>query len=419
MLTDTECRNALCPEGKNRVRLTDGGGLYLEVSPNGSRRWFWKYLFQAKEKRLALGSYPEVPLREARAARDDARKQQRGGTDPVQARRLDKLTRSISADDTFEGVAREFHGVKATGWSEHYAKRWLERLQKDVFPWLGSLSLDQITAPLLLQTLRRVEARGVRELPHSLLEACGQTLRYGVATGRCQRNPAADLRGALRPVLTKHMAAVLEPDQVGDLMRAIHGYAGQETTRAALLLSALLFQRPGNIRQMEWSEIDFEQAMWSIPAPKMKRTVAGKMNGRPHLVPLATQALAILRDIQPLTGSGAYVFPSLTSSKRAMSDNTVRLALRRMGFDNETMTPHGFRAMARTLLVERTDVSPDVIEAQLAHAKSGPLGAAYDRAEFLQQRRQMMQLWADYLDQLKCGDGRLRLTCPQNPYQSI
>jgi len=228
MLTDTECRTALCTEGKSRVRLTDGGGLYLEVTPNRSKRWFWKYLFQGKEKRLAIGAYPEVSLRAARSARDEARKQQRGGTDPVQQRRLDKLTRSISSDDTFEGVAREFHGVKSAGWSEHYAKRWLERLQKDVFPWLGSLPLDQITAPLLLQTLRRVEARGVRELAHSLLEACGQTLRYGVATGRCQRNPAADLRGALRPVLTKHMAAVLEPDQVGDLMRAIHGYAGQE-----------------------------------------------------------------------------------------------------------------------------------------------------------------------------------------------
>ncbi len=411
MLTDTECKNALCAGDKARLRLTDGGGLYLEVAATGSKRWFWKYLFSGKEKRLALGSYPDVALKAARLARDDASKQQQAGTDPAQQRRLDKLSRKVSAESTFEIVAREFHSAKVSGWSQHYGKRWLERLAKDVFPWLGSLPIDQITAPLLLQTLRRVEGRGVRELAHTLLEGCSQTLRYGVATGRCERNPAADLRGALKPVATKHMAAVLEPKQAGDLMRSIHGYGGQPATRAALLLSALLFQRPGNIRQMEWAEIDFEGEMWSIPAQKMKRTQHGKVNGRPHLVPLARQALDILREIQPLTGHSPYVFPSLTSSKRAMSDNTVRVALRRMGYDNDTMTPHGFRAMARTLLVERANVPPDVIEAQLAHAKSGPLGSAYDRAEFMEQRRRMMATWADYLDQLQ--DQRA-VTEPQN-----
>ncbi|WP_398496232.1 tyrosine-type recombinase/integrase [Variovorax sp.] len=401
MLTDTECKNAICAGDKARVRLTDGGGLYLEVATNGSKRWFWKYLFSGKEKRLALGSYPDVSLKAARSARDDARKQQQAGTDPAQQRRLDKLKRKVSAESTFEIVAREFHSAKVSGWSQHYGKRWLERLEKDVFPWLGSLPIDQITAPLLLQTLRRVEGRGVRELAHTLLEGSSQVLRYGVATGRCERNAAADLRGALKPVATKHMAAVLEPKQAGELMRSIHGYAGQPATRAALLLSALLFQRPGNIRQMEWAEIDFEAEMWSIPAQKMKRTQHGKVNGRPHLVPLAKQAMDILREIQPLTGHSPYVFPSLTSRTRPMSDNTVRVALRRMGYDNDTMTPHGFRAMARTLLVERANVPPDVIEAQLAHAKSGPLGSAYDRAEFMEQRRRMMTTWADYLDQLQ------------------
>ena len=225
--------------------------------------------------------------------------------------------------------------------------------------------------------------------------------RYGVSTGRCERNPAADLRGALKPVMTRHMAAILEPNQAGDLMRSIEGYQGQPSTRTALMLSAFLFQRPGNIRQMEWSELDLDEAMWTIPSDKMKRTKREKVNGRPHRVPLPPQAVAALKDLHPLTGRGRYVFPSLISNQRPMSENTVRVALRRMGFDNDTMTPHGFRAMARTIMVERMNVHPDVIEAQLAHEKSGPLGAAYDRAEFMEQRRHMMTAWADYLEELR------------------
>lgn len=405
MLTNTECKNAVCSPGKNRVRLSDSGNLYLEIAPNGSKRWFWKYTFDGKEKRLALGSYPATSLMEARKARDVARVQHHAGVDAAQQRRLDKLSRRVEAIDTFEGVAREFHATKVSGWSDQYGRRWLERLEKDVFPWLGSLSLDKVNAPLLLHTFRRVEARGVRELAHQLREASGQVFRYGIATGRCDRNPASDLRGALKPVATRHMAAVLEPAQAGDLMRSIRDYAGHAPTRAALILSALLFQRPGNIRQMAWTEVDLDGALWTIPAQKMKRTKLAKINGRPHLVPLAPQAIACLRELQPLTGAGHYVFPSLHTSERPMSENTVRVALRRMGYDNDTMTPHGFRAMARTLLVERTNVQSDVIEAQLAHAKNGPLGAAYDRAEFMDQRRQMMITWADYLDQL-CGDQR-------------
>lgn len=401
MLTDKQCKNASRPEGKPRVRLTDSCGLYLEVAGSGSRRWFWKYYFDGKEKRLALGCYPEVSLKEARAARDDARKQHQGGADPVLARQVERLSSRFDANATFDATAREFQAVKKVGWSDHYAKRWLERLAKDIFPWLGKLPLSQIGAPMLLQTLRRVEARGVRELPHSLLEACSQVFRYGVSTGRCERNPAADLRGALKPVLTRHVSAIVEPDHVGDLMRAIHGYHGQPVTRIALLLSAMLFQRPGNIRQMEWAELDLDAGMWSIPSAKMKRTKREKLNGRPHLVPLAPQAVAALKDLHPLTGGGRFVFPALTTVKRPMSENTVRVALRRLGFDNETMTPHGFRAMARTVMVERLNVAPDVIEAQLAHGKSGPLGAAYDRAEFLEQRRAMMKTWANYLEELR------------------
>lgn len=401
MLTDKQCKNALCTEGKVRVRLADASGLYLEVASSGSKRWFWKYRFDGKEKRLAIGGYPDVGLKEARTARDDARKQQQRGADPVLERQVGRLSSKFDANATFEVIAREFHATKKVGWSDHYAKRWLERLSKDVFPWLGKLPLSQIGAPMLLQTLRRVENRGVRELPHSLLEACSQVFRYGVSTGRCERNPAVDLRGALRPVLTKHMSAILEPSQAGDLMRSIAGYQGQPATRTALLLSAFLFQRPGNIRQMEWDELDLDEAMWTIPSEKMKRTKREKMNGRPHCVPLPPQAVEALKDLRPLTGQGRYVFPSLISNQRPMSENTVRVALRRMGFDNDTMTPHGFRAMARTIMVERLNVHPDVIEAQLAHGKSGPLGAAYDRAEFMEQRWHMMKAWADYLEELR------------------
>lgn len=403
MLNDLGCRRAACPPGRTRARFADSSNLYLEVAASGSKRWFWKYLYGGKEKRLALGRYPAVGLKAARDARDAARQLLRTGADPAQERQRDKLARKLSAVTTFEAVAREFHATKVSGWSPEYGRRWLERLGKDLFPWLGPLPLAEVSAPLLLQTLRRVESRGVRELAHSLREATGQVFRYGIATGRCERNPAADLRGALKPVATKHMAAVLEPGKAGRLMRSIAAYEGQPSTRAALLLAALLFQRPGNIRAMEWAELDLDGSMWSIPPAKMKRTVHGKVNGRPHLVPLAAQAVAVLCDLQPLTGHGRYVFPSLLTGERPMSENTLRTALRRMGYSNDDMTPHGFRAMARTLMVEKLDVAPDVIEAQLAHGKSGPLGAAYDRAEFVEQRRKMMSLWADYLDKLRDG----------------
>ena len=412
-LTDPACRNALCPAEKMRLRLTDSGGLYLEVSPNQSRRWFWKYTFGGKEKRIALGHYTEsgstkvlVTLKAAREARDDARKLLRSGTDPAQQRQLDKLARQTISGTTFEAVAREFHAAKHTGWSSRYAARWIERMEKDLFPWIGSLPLRDITAPLLLQTLRRIEGRGANETAHTLRQTAGQVFRYGIATGHCERNPAPDLHGALRPIVVKHMAAVLDPAGVGTLMRAIDSYEGQPLTRAALELSALLFQRPGNIRQMEWAEVDLKDGLWTIPAAKMKRSVHGKLNGRPHVVPLATRAVTILRDLHPLSGHGRFVFPSLLTGERSMSENTLRTALRRMGYTNDEMTPHGFRAMARTTLVEQLDVNPDVIEAQLAHGKSGPLGAAYDRAEFMKQRRVMMSAWADYLEHLRQGKAK-------------
>lgn len=404
MLTDADCRNATCPPDQKRRRLTDSAGLYLEVSPAGSKRWFWKFYPDGKESRLALGSYPDVTLKAARAARDEARKARESGVNPVQQRKADKINSATTAATTFEAVAREFFATKREGWSATYGARWIERMEKDLFPWLGSLPLASITAPILLDALRRVEKRGALETAHTLRQTSGQVFRYGIQTGRCERNPAPDLNGALKPINVKHMSALLEPLKVGELMRCVQEYVGQPATKAALQLSALLFQRPGNVRMMEWAEIDTDARMWTIPAAKMKRNVHGKVNGRPHMVPLAPQALQILEDLKPLTNTSRYVFPSLLSAEKPMSENTVRGALRRMGYTNDEMTPHGFRAMARTLIAERLPgISPDVIEAQLAHGKSGPLGMAYDRAEFMDQRRQMMQVWADYLDGLRDG----------------
>ncbi|MBK6869392.1 MAG: integrase arm-type DNA-binding domain-containing protein [Burkholderiales bacterium] len=409
MLTDAAIKRANCPPDKARARFADSGGLYLEVAAAGSKRWFWKFRIEGKEKRIALGSYPEVSLKDARVARDDARKLQRDGIDPVRQRRVDKLDNLSAGDATFEAVAREFHTTHKSGWSPHYAKRWLERLEKDLFPFIGPVQLTAIKAPLLLHALKRVEQRGALETAHSLRQYAGQVFRHGIATGRCEVNPVPDLRTALKPVHVKHMAAVLDAGSVGKLMRDIYAYEGQPVTRAALIFSALTFQRPGNVRATEWSEVDLDAGMWTIPAMKMKRTVHQKVNGRPHFVPLAPQAVEVLRELWPLTGHGKFVFPSLLGKGRCMSENTVRGALRRLGYGNDEMTPHGFRAVARTLMVEQLDVNPDVIEAQLAHGKSGPLGMAYDRAQYMAQRRDMMGKWADYLDKLRVGAAVIKL----------
>jgi integrase len=402
MLTEIACKSAVCPPGKARARMTDAGGLYLEISPSGSKRWFWKY-FASKEKRLALCTYPAVSLKQARSERDLARRTLQSGSDPSKRRQIERIELQLAEANTFEEVARELHATKAGGWSKQYGERWLERMEKDLFPWIGPVPLPEITAPMLLNTLRKIEKRGARETAHTLQQTAGQVFRYGVATGRCERNPAPDLHGALQPLNIKHMSAIREPAQAGELMRAIHDYSGQPVTRAALLLSALLFQRPGNMQAMQWNELDLDGRVWTIPANKMKRTVYGKLNGRPHLGPLPPQAVELLRELFPLTGHSPYVFPSLISAQRPMSENTLRVALRRMGYSNDDMTPHGFRAMARTIMVEKLNMHPDVIEAQLAHGKSGPLGSAYDRAEFMEQRRKMMDEWANYLERLRSG----------------
>ena len=321
----------------------------------------------------------------------------------MQQRQAEKLTRATSSATTFEAVSREFHDTKAAEWSEQYAEQWIERMQRDLFPTLGALPLRDILSPALLGALRLVEARGAIDSAHTLRQQAGQVFRFGIATGRCSSDPAASLKGALKSVIVTNMAAITDPAGVATLMRAIDDYRGHPVTRGALVLSALTFQRPGNVRAMEWAEIDTDAALWTIPADKMKRKLHGKENGRPHMVPLAQQALAVLAALRPLTSHGRFVFPSLLTGERCMSDNTINTALRRIGYTNDEMTAHGFRAMARTILDERLGVNPEAIEAQLAHGKSGPLGAAYDRAEFMEQRRQMMSAWADFLDTLRSG----------------
>ncbi|MBL8358392.1 MAG: integrase arm-type DNA-binding domain-containing protein [Delftia acidovorans] len=380
---------------------SDGHGLYLHVKESG-KYWRMAYRFAGKQKTLALGVYPAVGLAQARRRRDEAREQLASSIDPSLAKQVQKLALAHAQESTFEAVAREFHGIKCGAWSDTYAEKWLRNMSKDLFPHVGRMLLPEITPPLLLSVLRKVEKRGARETAHTLRQTAGQVFRYGIQTGRCERNPVSDLQGALEPIVVKHMAAVLEPSKAGELLRSIDEYRGQPTTKAALQLSALLFQRPGNIRSMEWDWIDAEQAMLTIPSMSMKRTRTQKLNGRPHLVPLARQALEVFEEIRPLTGHGKYVFPSLISSERPMSENTVNTALRRLGYSGEEMTAHGFRAMARTLLAERLPgIASDVVEAQLAHGKAGPLGAAYDRAEYMEQRRSLMQTWASYLEQLR------------------
>ncbi|MDO8774300.1 MAG: integrase arm-type DNA-binding domain-containing protein [Burkholderiaceae bacterium] len=402
-LTDTFVKNTKPNGAAAGDKHADGGGMYLLVN-KGGKYWRMDYRFADKRRTLALGVYPAVSLAKARQRRDKAREQLADGIDPGTAKREEKQATATAAANTFELVAREFHKSKGDSWSPGYAAKWLRGLEKDLFPYLGALPLATITAPALLEALRRVEKRGAIETAHTLRQTAGQVFLYGVQTGRCERSPALDLHGALKPVNVTHMAAIVEPFKVGELMRAIEGYSGQPMTRAALALSALLFQRPGNIRQMEWAWVNVGHALLTIPSQDMKRRKHQKINGRPHLVPLAPQALAYLAELRPLTGHGRYVFPSLRTGERPMSDNTVNAALRRMGFNQDEMSAHGFRATARTLMIERMPgISADVIEAQLAHGKSGPLGMAYDRAEFLEQRRKMMTEWADYLDKLRTG----------------
>ncbi len=389
MLTDTAIRQAKANE--KAVKLFDGRGLYLEVTPAGGKWWRLKYRFNDKEKRLSLGVYPDVSLKEARVRRDEARKLLADGIDPSENRKAQKAVKQDRAANSFEVVAREWFAKYAPTWTVNHAERILRRFERDLFPWIGGKPIAEVTAPELLAVVRRIENRGALETAHRALANCGQVFRYAVATGRAGRDPSGDLRGALPPVKGEHFAAVTDPTRLADILRAIDGYQGTFTVSCALRLAPLVFVRPGELRKAEWSDIDLDKAEWRYTVTK---------TNTPHIVPLARQAVAILRELHPLTGRGRFVFPGARSVERPMSDNAILAAMRRVGIRKEEMTGHGFRAAARTILDEVLGVRPDFIEHQLAHAVKDPNGTAYNRVTHLTERQKMMQQWADYLDAL-------------------
>ena len=403
MLTEAECKNAICPPDKKQARITDSGGMYLQISPGGSKRWFLKYRVDGKEKQLALGGYPDVSLKSARLARDAAKLQKSKGTDPVQARKLDKLKATRNTGDTFKAIALEWYGKQAPQWSASHALRMLRQLERDLFPWIGERPIAQIHAMELLAALHKVEERGALETADRALMLARQVWDYWLPTaGVEQRNITEGLKARLTPYRSKSFAAIVEPKRFGDLMRAIHTYKGGPIVRTALQLAPLLYQRPGNLRMMEWAELDLDAALWTIPSMKMKRTKEEKENGEAHIVPLPVQAVALLRNIQPLTGHGVYVFPGERSHDRPISDNSVRSALYALGFGKE-QSWHGFRASARTMLVDELNLNPLAIEANLAHAVKDSNGRSYNRTQYLKQRSDMVQQWSDYLDKLAQG----------------
>jgi integrase len=392
MLTPSAVANAK-PQDKP-YKLADERGMYLLVKPDGARWWRFDYRRPDTRKRntLSMGTFPDVSLRKARDRRDEARKLLADGIDPGNKRKAETLADA----DTFEAVAREWFAKFSPKWAPSHADKIIRRLERDVFPWIGKKPMAKLEAPDVLAVLRRIESRNAVETAHRAHQNCGQVFRYAVATGRAKGDVTRDLRGSLTPWKPQHYASITEPGKVGDLLRAIDGFTGSYVVAALLKLSPLVFTRPGEVREMEWPEIDLDAGEWNIPAERMKLRL-------PHVVPLAPQAVAILRELHPLTGKGRYVFPGARSIKRPLSNMTVNAALRRMGYDKDTMTAHGFRAIARTILDEVLGFRVDIIEHQLAHAVKDANGRAYNRTSFLPQRRKMMDAWADYLDTLKAS----------------
>lgn len=401
-LNDVAARKAK-PQEKP-YKLADGRGMYLLVTETG-KYWRLDYRIETKRKTLALGCYPDVTLSQARQRRDMARKQIADGIDPGAVRKAQKQAAGERRANSFEVIAREWHNKQTPKWANSNSKKIQSLLERDLFPWIGDKAIIDLNASELLKTLQRIEERGSIETAHRALQVCGQIFRYAIATKRAERNIAADLQGSLSPMLKKHFAAITEPKEIGSLLRAIEGYQGSFVMKCALQLAPLVFVRPGELRQAQWSEFDFEAALWTIPAERMKMKES-------LLVPLATQAVAILQDLHALTGNGQYIFPSPRTNQRPMSNNGVLSALRRMGYDKDEMTGHGFRAMARTVLDEVLRFRPDVIEQQLAHAVKDPNGRAYNRTQHIEERRRMMQVWADWLDQQKAGAQVLLLRKP-------
>lgn len=392
MLTDTAVRNAK-PRDKF-YKVSDSGGLYLLVKTTG-KYWRMDYRYAGKRKTLAIGVYPTVSLVDARKKRDEAKDQLAKDIDPAITKAINKQIVRTAAENTFKAVALEWHAKTSKTWAESTANNIKRYLEKDIFPWLGNRAIKDIAAPDLLAVLRKIESRGAHEKAQRCREYAGRVFRYAVATGRAEHDPSGDLRGALTPVKVKHHASITDPKAVGALLRSIKGFSGSYITKCALQLAPLVFVRPGELRHAEWQEINFDKQEWRIPGHKMKMK-------EPHIIPLSLQALEILQSIHPLTGDGQYIFPSIRSSARPMSENTVNGALRRMGYEKDEMTGHGFRSMASTLLHEH-GWPHEAIERQLAHAERNKVVAAYNYAEHLPKRKEMMHWWADYLDELAAG----------------
>lgn len=376
-------------------KLYDEKGLFLQVTPTGGKWWRFKYRINDKEKLLSFGTYPEIKLVGARAKRDEARELIANEIDPSDTRKAKKQTKSGNLANSFEVIAREWIATKMKTKSEAYQKNVLRRFELYLFPWMGKRPIAEISAPELLSIVKRIEQQNKVETAYRTLQATGQVFRYAVQTGKTLRDITTDLRGALTPSVTKHMASFTEPHQVAELMRAIDGFTGTLTVQTAMRLAPLVFVRPSELRKAKWADIDLEIGEWRYLVTKTKTE---------HIVPLCTQAIELLKTIKPLSGSGEYVFQGGHNPDKAMSEAAINAALRRMGYDTKTeITGHGFRAMARTILHERLNIDPHIIEHQLAHKVPDALGAAYNRTKFLEQRKLMMQQWADYLDELKAG----------------
>ena len=389
-LSNTQIQKAK-PDTKN-YRLYDEKGLYVEVTPAGGKLWRLKYRFGGKEKRLALGAYPTIGLKDAREARDKARALLANLIDPGEHKKAQRVSTVSQYGDTFEAIARDWHAGKCRSWSAIHAKNVMARLERNVFPWIGTRQMTEITVPELISLLRRIEDRGAYETAHRVQGNCGEVFRYAMALGKAERNLVPDLKGALRPVTKTHLAAITEPKAAGELLRMIDSYQGTPAVVSALKLAPMVFVRPGELRTAEWEAIDLDKAEWRFTVSKTQTE---------HIVPLATQAVSILENLHPITGRGQYVFPGSRQPRRPMSNNAVLAALRRMEIPKNEMSGHGFRAMARTILDEELGFRPEIIEHQLAHTVRDTLGRAYNRTSHLAERKRMMQVWADYLDSLK------------------
>ncbi|KGV74337.1 phage integrase family protein [Burkholderia pseudomallei MSHR4299] len=377
------------------MRLFDGGGLYLEIAPSGGKWWRLKYRFGGKEKRYSLGVYPEVTLATARKKRDEAREKLAAGIDPGEAKKAEKRASLLAAAHSFEVVARGWMNERKTTVEPAQHAKTLARMENDVFPWLGKRPIAEIDAPEILVVLKRVDGRGARFTAHRIRSEISRVFRYGIKEGHCKADPARDLVDAIPPAQTTHFASITEPEKVGEMLRAFDGFTGTFPVLCALKLAPMLFVRPGELRKAEWAQFDLDKGEWRYFVNKTKTD---------HLVPLAAQAVTILRELHALTGEGVYVFPGARDRNRPMSEAAINAALRRLGYDTRTeITGHGFRAMARTILHEELEEKPEVIEHQLAHTVPDSLGRAYNRTKFIKARRSMMQQWADYLDKLKAG----------------